>query len=154
MNIVKPISRNIALQSLSREHHHALLLCFKIKTGFSKGVAPERIKEYADWFYESHLARHFEIEEKYIFPILGSESTLIRQALQEHKLLSKLFKDDSHVEDSLKQIQAELEKHIRFEERILFGAIQMAATKMDLEKIEQIQSERKFNDNLKDEFWK
>lgn len=89
-----------------------------------------------------------------MFPVLGSENKFIQQALEEHELLSQLFTDEMHIEDSLKQIQTELEKHIRFEERILFGEIQKSATKEQLEQIRHIHSDEKFVDNLSDEFWK
>ena len=147
------IKRHHAIQQYSREHHHALLLCWKIKMGFSKGVSAERIKVYTDWFYKKHLDKHFEMEEKYMFPVLGSENKLIRQALEEHKLLSMLFADYTNIENSLKQIQIDLEKHIRFEERVLFNEIQNVATQEQLEKIKQIHSEELFVDNEKDKFW-
>lgn len=154
MHTEKPLKRNDAFQPVSRDHHHALLLCFKIKKGFSKGISADRIKKYSDWFYKNHILKHFELEEKFMFPVLGSENKLIRQALQEHLLLSKLFTDELHIKDSLKQIQTELEKHIRFEERILFGEIQKSATNEQLEQIRQMHSEEKFVDELSDEFWK
>jgi len=154
MNTDKPIQRNKYLKPLSREHHHGLLLCWKIKTGFSKGVATDRIKAYADWFYKFHLIPHFEAEEKYVFPILGNDNELIKQALEEHKLLSVLFSDTSDIKDSLKQIQTELEKHIRFEEKILFNEIQKAASPEQLKEFELHHTEEKFTENLNDEFWK
>lgn len=148
-----PIKRNKFLKSLSREHHHALLLCWKIKTGFSKTVLTQRIKIYADWFYKTHLLPHFELEEKYVFPILSSENKFVKEGLAAHRQLSKLFSDTSNIENSLKQIQMELEKHIRFEERILFNEIQKVATSAQLEKIKEIHIEEKFIDNLSDVFW-
>ena len=147
------LKRHNALQQYSREHHHALLLCWKIKVGFSKGVSAERIKIYSDWFYKNHLIKHFEMEEKHMYPILGIENKLIHKAVEEHKLLSNLFADTLQIENSLKQIQTELEKHIRFEERTLFNEIQNSATQEQLEKIKQIHYDEKFVDNLQDVFW-
>ena len=124
MNTDKPIQRSEYLKPLSREHHHGLLLCWKIKTGFSKGVELKRIKSYSDWFYKTHLKPHFELEDK------------------------------SDTEASLKQIQTELEKHIRFEERTLFDQIQNTATQEQLTEFKLIHTEEKFIDNCSDEFWK
>ena len=56
-----PIKRHKALQPLSRDHHHGLLLSGKIRAGFSKNIEPLRIKNYADWFFKNHLIPHFEI---------------------------------------------------------------------------------------------
>lgn len=148
-----PIKRNEALQVLSREHHHALLLCWKIKTGFSKGVSPQRMKTYADWFYNTHLLPHFELEEKYVFPVLNGENKFVKEGIAAHRHLTKLFSEATNIEDSLAQIQIELEKHIRFEERILFNEIQKVATSAQLEKIKQVHIEEKFIDNLNDTFW-
>ncbi len=40
----KPIKRSVALKPLSREHHHGLLLSWKIREGFNRNVEIERIK--------------------------------------------------------------------------------------------------------------
>ena len=55
----KPIKRNKALQVVSREHHHGLLLCWKIRTGFSKGISEQLIKKYADGLYTTDMIPHF-----------------------------------------------------------------------------------------------
>ena len=150
---VKPIKRAEYLKALSREHHHGLLLCWKIKTGFLKTVSTTRIKAYTDWFFINYLLPHFKMEEKYIFPILGNENILIKQAIEEHKKLSDLFSNTTQIETSLKQIQEELEKHIRFEERILFNEIQNAATPEKLKAINHLHLNEKFIDNTTDAFW-
>ena len=74
----KPLKRHKALQPLSREHHHGLLLSWKIRNGFNKNIDPKRMKIYADWFFETHLTPHFEMEENYIFSILESDNELIK----------------------------------------------------------------------------
>jgi len=63
--MTKPIKRHESIQPLSRDHHHGLLLSWKIRSGISKGVDINRIKKYADWFYTNHIKPHFGIEEKY-----------------------------------------------------------------------------------------
>ncbi|MBK5208360.1 MAG: hemerythrin domain-containing protein [Flavobacteriaceae bacterium] len=148
------IKRHQALKEYSKDHHQALLLCWKIQVGFSKGISADRIKTYTNWFYENHILDHFQKEEKYMFPVLGNENELIIQALNEHKILLKLFTGTIQIENSLKQIQTLLKDHIRFEERILFNEIQSAATPQELEKIEQFHSNENFKDNLNDVFWK
>ncbi len=140
------------MQQLSREHHHGLVLCWKIRQGFAKGVSGERMKAYTDWFYTNHLVSHFEMEEKHVFPVLGADHKLIRQALEDHRLLTRLFSEPAKGE-FLKQIEVELEKHIRFEERTLFNEIEKAATPAQLTFIREIHTEGKFVDNLSDPFW-
>lgn len=118
------------------------------------GVELSRIKRYTDWFYKVHLIPHFESEERSVFPVLGSEHLLIKQALAEHALLSKLFCDHLDPENSLKQVAIELENHIRFEERILFNHIQDIATAEQLLEIERCSSDEVFVDDFSDVFWK
>jgi hemerythrin-like domain-containing protein len=149
----KPIKRHRAMQALSRDHHHGLLLCWKIRTGFSKGIEVERIKHYADWFFKYHALPHFEQEEKYLFPILGIGNEGVKRALSEHAGLTRLFRDTEQVEKSLGCIQDLLEKHIRFEERVLFNEIQKIATEEELEIISKIHKDEKFDDNTNDPFW-
>lgn len=148
-----PIKRDKNLQSLSRDHHHGLLLCWKIRTGFIKNVEVSRIKRYVDWFYHAHLIPHFEMEEKHIFPILDVNHELVKKALAEHRRLHRLFTNSDN-NKNLSLIEEELEKHIRFEERVLFNEIQKVATKNQLSTISKFHNDEKFNDNTNDQFWK
>ena len=97
---------------------------------------------------------HFELEEKYVFPILGADNKLIKKALAEHRRLERLFKQTTDQEKSLGLIEEELEAHIRFEERILFVEIQKIATKEELVKINEIHVKEAFVERDDDLFWK
>ncbi len=111
------------------------------------------MKGYCEWFWENHLEAHFEVEEKVIFPILSAEDPLIKQALSEHKRLRKLFSTWENPEKTLGQIEEELEKHIRFEERILFPIVQEKATAEQLEAISAHGVKENFVENSYDPFW-
>jgi hemerythrin superfamily protein len=153
MKTTNPIKRSAYIQPFSRDHHHGLLLCWKIKTGLINKIVADRIKAYADWFYITHLLPHFDAEEKYIFPILGAGNELIKKALLEHARIKKLFEASDHIPQNLAHIVKELDHHIRFEERVLFNEIQACATPEQLESISHFHSEDKFIDNLTDPFW-
>lgn len=153
MSTPQPIKRIEALRPLSREHHQGLLLAWKIRTGFSKGIAVERIKTYSDWFYTNHLIPHFELEEDLIFPILGEAHQLVKLAFIQHKKLRQLFTRNKNIEETLKEIEKELTNHIRFEERVLFNEVQSIATKHQLALIEEIHQSQDFIDNTNDPFW-
>lgn len=153
MKPTTPITRSPELKPFSHDHHHGLLLCWKIKTGMAKNIELPRIKKYVDWFYETHLKTHFQLEEKYIFPILEEDNQLILQAFKEHRALNELFETASDLETNLKRIEKELDFHIRFEERILFAEIQKTATKEQLEKIEEVHSKEAFIENEDANFW-
>lgn len=149
---IKPIRRHEALVAFSKDHHQGLLLCWKIREGLKKNVEPERIKIYADWFWQNHLEQHFDEEEKYIFNILPPNDPLIIQALAEHQRLKSLFESDQNIYESLSLIEKELDAHIRFEERILFNKIQEIADTQQLEKIAEIHKDE-FCEIWEDQFW-
>jgi iron-sulfur cluster repair protein YtfE (RIC family) len=148
----KPLKRHEALQPISREHHHGLLLSWKIREGFKFEVAPERIKKYTDWFWKNHLKSHFGFEEEFVFPLLGNDSNLIKRALREHVRLKKLFSTSDKLEINLSLIEEELVAHIRFEERILFQEVQKIASEEQLEIIKNEHS-KNMAEEWVDEFW-
>ncbi len=149
-----PIKRHEAIQPLSREHHQGLLLCWKIRKGFETGVEPQRIKNYTDWFWENQLQEHFRIEEKYVFPVLGAENNLVKQALKEHEHLASLFRQNTEISLALETIQNDLEGHIRFEERVLFNKIQEEASAEELQHIQEHHEKEISCGVWEDEFWK
>lgn len=149
----KAIKRHEALKPFSRDHHHGLLLCWKIREGLKHNIDLKRIKQYTDWFWKDHLCEHFEAEEKYMFPIMPADDKLILQAYREHRKLQYLFEDSPDTEISLQQIEQGLDAHIRFEERILFNAIQEKASPEQLQHIVAMHQDT-FVDNWEDEFWK
>lgn len=153
MDKAQAIQRHESLKPLSREHHHGLLLCWKIRTGLKKEIPVDRIEKYASWFYRNNLLPHFEAEEKHIFPILGNQNELVKKALAEHRRLTRLFENKANILKSLSLIEEELEAHIRFEERILFNEIQKTATKENLEKINELHTENPVDIDWVDKFW-
>ncbi|HLV51680.1 MAG TPA: hemerythrin domain-containing protein [Flavobacterium sp.] len=141
------------LHHLSHDHHHGLLVCWKIRTAFSKGIEMERVKNYLKWFYEYHLKTHFEIEEQTLLPVVGTENEYGKQMLAEHQQLRDLFETTEISSGNLTQIEELLQAHIRFEERQLFPIIQDIATTEQLKVIAAADNEEKFVDNESDAFW-
>tara|TARA_R110000744_G_scaffold53134_2_gene113609 strand:+ start:451 stop:798 length:348 start_codon:yes stop_codon:yes gene_type:complete len=113
----------------------------------------ERIKVYVDWFYRTYLVPHFELEETYIFPIVGNDHPWVKKALSDHRRLIRLFTSTAADMKTLGQIEETLEQHIRFEERQLFNHVQEMANNKQLDIIEKQHSNEKFNDNISDPFW-
>lgn len=148
-----PIKRHTALRTFSKEHHHGLLLSWKIQQGLKLNADPVRIWNYIDWFWENHLLTHFELEEQLLFPILTPEHESVKKAMAQHRRLRRLCTASSKDIRTLNSIAEELEKHIRFEERVLFNEIQQIATPEILKQIEQ-HHEYHLPQEWKDEFWK
>lgn len=146
----KPIKRAKDLQPLSRDHHQGLLLSWKIRTGLEKNVSLERIKNYCGLFFIEELIPHFNLEELYLFTILDKNDPDIKKALSEHQKLKKLFMEKTNLHKNIVAIEEELEKHIRFEERILLNKIQEVATPAQLQKVAEIHA---INSSEKLETW-
>ncbi len=150
----KPIKRHDSLKPISRDHHHGLLFCWKIREGFKRKIQADRIRNYADWFWETHLTPHFAIEEYHVFPVLGNNHELVKKALAEHRRLKRLFESEAEDAIALGLIEEELEQHIRFEERLLFNEIQDVATPEQLIEIENHHNGPSTDEAWQDEFWK
>ena len=148
-----PIKRAKEIQEFSREHHHGLLLGWKIKTGLSKDVAPERIITYINWFWKTHLEQHFREEERLLFPILGNEHRLIKEALEQHEEIEKRIINMQASAEFLMDFKSLLDTHIRFEEREVFMEIQKEASLEELQKVEELHQDIDFVENTEDEFW-
>ncbi|MEP6260605.1 MAG: hemerythrin domain-containing protein [Gillisia sp.] len=151
----KPIKRHESLIPLSRDHHHGLLLSWKIRTGEKKGISTQRIYSYANYFFNSQLVPHFRLEENNVFPLLGAEDPLVKQALKEHRELESLFTKENGTGEDLTAIANLLEQHIRFEERILFTEIQNRAGEEALMNIEKMENgiNTPSPDDWNDKFW-
>lgn len=149
----KPLKRLKELQPFSREHHHGLMLSWKIRKGLTNGVEIDRIKAYVDYFFQHSIVPHFDDEEQYVFPVLGNDHELVKKALAEHRRLKRLFKKTTDVPRALSQIEEELEAHIRFEERVLFPEIQKVANKKQLQLIAKHHTEIEACTTWEDAFW-
>lgn len=154
-----PLKRHPAIQPLSHDHHHGLLLSWKIRQGQRREVTAERMMRYARAFYEQALVGHFEEEEGLLFPLLGLEHPLVQRALTEHRRLEGLFSTDEEESwpSALSAIERELVAHIRFEERELFQAIQEKTAPAELEAVQEQLHPREKGDPLahwSDPFWR
>ena|SRR5690606_14233671 len=155
----KPLKRHPALIPLSQDHHFGLLLTWKIRQGFNRGVDMQRILDYVEYFVNEYLEKHFLNEEQHLFSYLAKNDLLRKEAEDQHEYLRKLFRkmtSGSAVEEAdLKEYADSLESHIRFEERKLFPYIQVELTDEDLKefqaKMEMIHE--KVEEHWEDEFW-
>ena len=153
----KPIKRNPALVSFSKDHHFALLLIWKIREGCKKNIDPERIGRYVQHFFDTDLKLHFRLEEELMFQKLPADNKMRMQAEAEHKYIYLLIEEMQKKVDteSLMHFGDTLEKHIRFEERELFNLLQETLTEPELEEIRRAhQMEHEPDDSWADAFWK
>lgn len=119
-----PLRRHPALQPLSREHHAALMVCFQVRKGLHAGIRTERLGAYLHWFITHQLAPHFRYEEELVLPLLPTGHPLREQTLEEHAALRAGEQQQDWPADRLLAFADSLDRHIRFEERVLFPYLQ------------------------------
>lgn len=133
------MKRNKNLIELSRDHHHGLLLGWKIKQGFKRKVALSEIAEYIVHFAEEALFPHFDEEENQVLIYLDKEDDLRKQVIEEHAEIRELIKQISvnRLTDTsaFLGLADKLEAHIRFEERILFPHMENTLSEEQLDEI-------------------
>lgn len=150
----KPIKRHPALQNLSREHHDALVFALRIQKGVAKNADLKEMENYANWFWESYLVEHFQLEEKSLFPLLGNTHELVLQAKKQHQELKRLFELPSKSYSDFEETYAFLQHHIRFEERELFNVMQQEVREEELLQFKKQHSNQKVCSIWYHQFWK
>jgi hemerythrin-like domain-containing protein len=125
------------LGSISQEHHEGLLFAIHLQQGEkilakTRSYNPIHQARYIVDFYNLHLAQHFKIEEKYIFPLINKYvSTLIplvKELTEEHRKIEQMvdeFRQEpfENLTTKLRAFGKLLEAHIHKEDRQLFPAI-------------------------------
>lgn len=139
---MSPLERHPQLRPLSREHHHGLLLCWRIRRDLVERRDHDKVLAECRTDFERELLPHFAVEEEAVFPVLGAGDPLVRRAIAEHRRIARLFLATDDPTRTLSRIEDELEAHIRFEERVLFPQVQERATAEELDRIDQVHGDR------------
>ncbi len=81
--------RHQSLIPLSHEHHDALMLAWRLRTGNLSKREPELRAKHVSAFFEYRLINHMRLEEELLFPacraVLGVEALLIDVLLSDHR---------------------------------------------------------------------
>jgi hypothetical protein len=128
--MLRPLKRHPALVPLSRDHHHGLLLVWKIRQGLQREAGPERISRYLLYFFRDFLCEHFREEEAHLFVLLEANDAMRVRAEQDHREIFSLVTAIENGKDAtslLSRFADLLGRHIRFEERELFNHIETVA---------------------------
>jgi hemerythrin-like domain-containing protein len=137
------MKRHPSLYKLSQDHHQGLILAQQLKKGAPqyKGMPStlEDKKEYTISFYKTELVKHFQDEEKILFPSVSKKNNLIDKMISdvvsEHRKMEALVSDlgkTNRLADVLDELGKLLEKHIRKEERELFVEIEKVLSDEEL----------------------
>lgn len=153
-----PIKRHPAIVQFSREHHFGLLLTWKIRQGLKNKIDPKRIAGYVLYFFDEDLKTHFAEEERSLFSKLEDADVLKQQALREHVEINGFIdaiRVNKNSQELLVNLADTLEKHIRFEERVLFNHLQSLLTDAELAALAQEHPEKTTDTDAgwDDHFW-
>ncbi|WP_040680313.1 hemerythrin domain-containing protein [Niabella aurantiaca] len=148
------MKRHKSLVPFSRDHHYGLLCCWKIRQGIKKGIAAARIGLYVDYFWKTYLKQHFDEEERWLF----QQDDLSLQAIAEHRELEALVGTlaSAAANDRLTIFADLLDRHIRFEERVLFPHLEATVPEEKLETIGALLHESHIvpaTEDYTDAFW-
>lgn len=136
--------RHPSLIPLSRDHHDALALAFRLlhpsPPGPATAVTPPstadgRARDTLD-FFAAHLDGHFRAEEEVLFPALVASPAaddawraLVAELIREHRtmeeqrdVIAAALASGRGLAEALEAFAATLERHVRREERELFVA--------------------------------
>ncbi|WP_423146014.1 hemerythrin domain-containing protein [Rubrolithibacter danxiaensis] len=154
------MKRNVNLLHLSRDHHHGLLLGWKIRQGLKYLTLPETVAEYVDYFSREALFPHFQEEEQTILIYLQADDAFRLRTINEHTQIENaihaLLKSKDKSAAVLIKVADMLDAHIRFEERELFPYIENLLSDEQLEEIGKNldDNHQPFTDNFSNEFWR
>lgn len=122
--------RSKYLQPLSHQHHDGLMAVLLLKKGLRKNTSSEIMCAFVLDLWEPGLQRHFFAEELHLQPDLlmaPATASYYDRMIEEHAAIRELIlsmKDGAADLETIRSFAELLEKHIRFEERIYFEAIQ------------------------------
>lgn len=122
------MKRHPALVPLSHDHHHTLVRAGELREAAAGDEATRR--EAAARFlrhYGLAVVRHFREEEELVFPLLPLALPELERVLLEHQRIRALvrrLRDEGPVAETLAELGALLEAHIRLEERVVFELVQ------------------------------
>ena len=130
-----PAKRHPSLIPLSHDHHHGLVLAFRLREGLPRNRQPadnpQGQAEDTIRFFRDNLIAHFRAEEEVLFPALRAyvpyAAPMLATLTTEHgemraqvECLTQASPDAATLQTRLKAFGDLLERHIRREERELF----------------------------------
>jgi hemerythrin-like domain-containing protein len=125
------MKRHPDLQSLSRDHHQALVIARRLQRVKDEDLIEARAAFLEFW--RRHGQRHFRIEEEVLLPGFagagGADDPVITRVLHEHaeiRLQALQLQGGTASPQAQRALGELLAEHVRLEERELFPAIEVA----------------------------
>ena len=139
------MKRHPALQQLSRDHHHALVVAQHLKRANAADIHRAR-SAFLD-YWRADGKRHFREEEEILMPTLARfsdlEQPIVGRVLVDHVRIRCLADQLETIDRELEVAHAlgqELEQHVRREERELFPLIERTLPEDELVRLASLMS--------------
>jgi len=145
-----PAKRHPSLIPLSHDHHHGLVLAFRLREGLPRSrqpaESPQEQAADAVRFFHHNLVAHFRAEEEVLFPAIRARVPhavpMLDTLVAEHgemraqvEYLAQGLPDEVTLQTRLKAFADLLERHIRREERELFPLYEAHISEVDAARI-------------------
>ncbi len=131
------MKRHRALLPLSDDHHRALVLARRARRAASLDDGElELLARDAQRAFDAELEPHFRVEEDVLLPVLAArcEELLRRRTADDHGALRSLARV-AWTREVARAFGERLEKHVRFEERVLFPRAESLLSEAELEAV-------------------
>lgn len=140
------MKRHPALQPLSDDHHGALVLARRLRrSGLEAArtdverVDPDSLARETRLRFAEELEPHFRVEEAHLLPLLArrGEADLAARADADHARLRELVAGP-WTQDTAREVGTLLEQHVRFEERVMFPALERMLDEAELARVREV----------------
>lgn len=136
------MKRDKNLETLSWEHHDALVSAYRLKAGVEKKADVSHLRDYLLYIWANDLPHHFEQEEQALIERIrdkeGSQ-LVVERVLAEHKRFAVLAQEveawEGDVFEKIREFAVLLKEHVRFEERNFFPFVEENTSVEELAKI-------------------
>ena len=148
----RPLKRYPALQPLSRQHHKVLQCCFKVRKGIASKVEADRVLNYVRYFWNDFYTRHTRLQQDALQRVLTPEAQ--RSFTAKEDQLVVLYHALKPANENLRDFEQALYNQVRWEERVLFEAIQEQFTPSALDQLITMEHDLKdWCELYDDQFW-
>ena len=121
------MKRSPALRTLSHDHHQSLVIALALIRGGDESAGAAALR----WWRHDGLT-HFEVEEQILLPAWqracpDADMGMVTRVLAEHAMIRAGFNELESVGLAVSDVTGlglTLQRHVRFEERVLFPAIE------------------------------
>jgi hypothetical protein len=129
------VKRHPSLQPLSDDHHRALVLARRLRrfSGGADSAALAALSREIQNQFDADLEPHFRVEERWLFPALEVRGApgLAADAAADHARLRALARRP-WTPGTAQELGMLLEKHVRFEERVVFPRAEALLSEAEL----------------------